>query len=627
MASSSSLAKRCHYEVLDLSQDCAPEEIRSAYRRLALQRHPDKLVKSGLSQEEATAQFQELQHAYEVLSDPKERAWYDSHRSQILFSDPNSLSKSLVPDLFSFFSNTVYSGYSDTGKGFYKVYSDVFDKILANEINFARKMGLGVDAVRQAPVMGNLDSPYAQVTAFYGYWLGFCTVMDFCWVDEYDVMAGPNRKSRRLMEEENNKVRRKARREYNDTVRRLGDFVKKRDKRVIDMKVKRSAEMERKKEEERERKKRLEQERKERAMAYEEPDWAKVEVEEVVEEWVEEGDEEKKNDKEFYCVLCGKKFKSEKQWKNHEQSKKHKERVAEFRDSIGDEEDLEEGKEGLGSEEDGVGVNGDGGNGVGVNGVGDLETRIRDGLNVEEGVIRNGVELDDEDGGGGDGDDDDDDDEFSEASHVKEGEDANGSVNLDDNGNQDDDNDENGVLEAMVAGHKNRKPRASTHKSKASIVPSQIETENDEVGPMEYNNRKSTKKKRGAKKERGRKNWEESQEPAASCNDENINGNGNDNSHAEESCSQHFVENEDNSMGNEQQVSRGNKISNQSADKKGAGKDTKIKAKISSKGRKAKVTSKNIGNTCDACGEEFESRNKLHRHLGDSGHATILRGR
>jgi len=439
-------------------------------------------------------------------------------------------------------------------------------------------MGLGVDAVRQAPVMGNLDSPYAQVTAFYGYWLGFCTVMDFCWVDEYDVMAGPNRKSRRLMEEENNKVRRKARREYNDTVRRLGDFVKKRDKRVIDMKLKRSVEMERKKEEEREKKKRLEKERRERAMAYEEPDWAKAEEEEEVEEWVEEGEEEKNKNKEFYCVLCGKKFKSEKQWKNHEQSKKHKERVAEFRDSIGDEEDLEEGNEGLGSEEDGVGVNGDG--------VGDLEARIRDGLNVEEGVIRNGGELDDDDddtGGDGGGDD-----EFSDASHVKEGEDANGSVNLDDNSNQDDDNDENGVLEAMLASHENRKPRASTHKSKASIVPSQIETENDEVDPMEYNNRKSTRKKRRAKKEKGRKNWEESQGTAASLNDENISSNGNDNFHAEESSSQHFVENEDNSTGNEQ-VSRGNKISNQPADKKGAGKDTKTKAKISSKGRKGKV--------------------------------------
>jgi len=576
MASSSSLTKRCHYEVLDLSQDSSPEEIRSSYRRLALQRHPDKLIKSGLSQEEATAQFQELQHAYEVLSDPKERAWYDSHRSQILFSDPNSLSKSVVPDLFSFFSNTVYSGYSDTGKGFYKVYSDVFDKIHANEINFARKMGLGVDAVRQAPVMGNLDSPYAQVTAFYGYWLGFCTVMDFCWADEYDAMAGPNRKSRRLMEEENNKARRKAKKEYNDTVRRLGDFVKKRDKRVIDMRVKKSVEMERKKEEEREKKKRLEKEKKERAMAYEEPDWAKVEEEEVVEEWVEEGEEEKKNDKEFYCVLCGKKFKSEKQWKNHEQSKKHKERVAEFRDSIGDEEDLEEGKEGLGSEEDGVGVDGDGGHGVG-----DLEARIRDGLNVEEGVIKNGGESDDDDDGGGD--------EFYDASHVKEGEDSNGSVNLDDSGNEDDDNDENGVLEAMVAGHKNRKPRASTHKSKAAIAQSQIETEEDEFGPMEYSNRKSTRKKRRAKKEKGRENWEESQGNAGSCNDENINGNGNDNSRAEESCSQHFVENGDNIIGNEQQVSRGNKISNQPADKKGAGKDTKIKAKISSKGRKAKV--------------------------------------
>ncbi|KAG5027932.1 hypothetical protein JHK87_011446 [Glycine soja] len=613
-------AKRCHYEVLGLPRDCAPDEIRSAYRRLALQRHPDKLVKSGISQEEATAQFQELQHAYEVLSDPKERAWYDSHRSQILFSDPNTVSNSFVPDLFSFFSNTVYSGYSDTAKGFYKVYSDVFDKIHANEINFARKLGLGVDAVRQAPVMGNLDSPYAQVTAFYNYWLGFCTVMDFCWVDEYDVMAGPNRKSRRLMEEENNKARRKARREYNDTVRRLGDFVKKRDKRVIDMKVKRSVEEERKKEDERERRRRLEKERKERAMAYEEPEWAKVEEDE--EEVVEEV-EERENEKEFYCVLCKKKFKSEKQWKNHEQSKKHKERVAEFRDSIGDEEDLEEeeeeeeeGKEGLESEEDQVGVNDEIDNGIG-----DLEARIRDGVNVEEGETRNGIELNDGD-------------EFFDASRVKEGEEANVKVNFRYDGNDED--DENGVLEAMVAGHKNRKPRASAHKPKASVAPSPIENENDELGSKDYNNRKGARKKRGAKKEKGRKNWEESQGAASSGDYENINSNGNDNSHAEESCSQHFVENEDNGIENEQ-VGRDEKISNQPADKKGrdknishqpadtkgAGKDTKTKAKVSSKGRKGKVTSKNVGNICEACGEEFDSRNKLHKHLGDSGHATI----
>ncbi|KAK4479273.1 hypothetical protein RD792_014784 [Penstemon davidsonii] len=157
--------KRCLYEVLGLSRDCAPEEIRSAYRKLALQRHPDKLVKSGVPESEATAAFQELVNAYEVLSDARERAWYDSHRNQILFSSSttsssDSSSGSFVPDLFSFFSNSVYSGYSDSGRGFYKVYGDLFEKIYANELSFAKKLGLPLP--KEAPLMGNLDSPYVQ---------------------------------------------------------------------------------------------------------------------------------------------------------------------------------------------------------------------------------------------------------------------------------------------------------------------------------------------------------------------------------------------------------------------------------------------------------------------------------
>ncbi|KAL0001361.1 hypothetical protein SO802_015142 [Lithocarpus litseifolius] len=87
--------------------DCAADENRSAYKKLALQRHPDKLVQSGLSHAEATAQFQELAQAYKVLSDLKERTWYDLHQSQIIFSDLNSNSvapNSAIPNLFSFFS-------------------------------------------------------------------------------------------------------------------------------------------------------------------------------------------------------------------------------------------------------------------------------------------------------------------------------------------------------------------------------------------------------------------------------------------------------------------------------------------------------------------------------------------
>ncbi|KAI3783031.1 hypothetical protein L2E82_13093 [Cichorium intybus] len=214
----------------------------------------------GVSEAEATASFQELVNAYEVLSDVRERAWYDSHRSQILFSgsNPNNSSGSaVVPDLLSFFSNSVYSGLSDKGKGFYKVYADVFDKIYRNELNFAKTLGLG-NVVKEAPLMGNLDSPYAQVNVFYGYWLGFVIVMDFAWEDEYDANAGPNRKSRRLMEDENKKIRKKAKREYNETVRGLAGFVKKRDKRVIDMQMKRNEDIEKKKEEERARKKEME---------------------------------------------------------------------------------------------------------------------------------------------------------------------------------------------------------------------------------------------------------------------------------------------------------------------------------------------------------------------------------
>ncbi|XP_028805106.1 DNAJ protein JJJ1 homolog [Neltuma alba] len=609
---------RCHYEVLGLERDCTPDEIRSAYRRLALQRHPDKLVKSGLPQAEATAQFQELQHAYEVLSDPKERAWYDSHRSQILFSDPNSGGKSVpnsfIPNLFSFFSTNVYSGYSDTGKGFYKVYSDVFVQIHANEINFAKKLGLGIDVVRQSPVMGNLDSPYAQVTAFYNYWLGFSTIMDFCWVDEYDVMAGPNRKSRRLMEEENSKIRKKAKKEYNDTVRKLAEFVKKRDKRVIDMKVKKNMEMEKKKEEERERKRQLEKEKKERAMSYEEPEWAKVEEDEEDEpDWFEEGSKKKNDENEFYCVLCGKKFKSEKQWKNHEQSKKHKEKVAEFRDSLDDEENVEveveevevderEGKGSSDSYEDKVGLNDM--SGSTHNEIQDLEGKIRDGLNVAEDAAGNGIELNEEE----------EEEEFLDAQHS-EGEEAGISEDFD--GKECD--DELGVLEAMVAGHGSRKTGAPSQERKATLSISQNDTESDEVGFMEYDTRKNSRKKRGSKKEGGRKNSEESMVATSNNdfqNEKYING---DAYQAEDSTN---GENENNGGENEQ-ASRDKKTSHQRIDKKGAAKDTRTNEKNFSKARKARGTSKNLGNICDACGEEFDSRNKLHKHLGETGHATI----
>ena len=72
---------KCHYEVLGVTFEANDDDLKKAYRKLALQWHPDKNLDNA---EEAKKQFQVIQAAYEVLSDPQERAWYDRHRDAIL---------------------------------------------------------------------------------------------------------------------------------------------------------------------------------------------------------------------------------------------------------------------------------------------------------------------------------------------------------------------------------------------------------------------------------------------------------------------------------------------------------------------------------------------------------------
>ena len=74
---------RCHYEVLGIPLTASNDEIKKAYRKCALQWHPDKHVDSN-TKEEANKKFLEIQDAYDTLIEPNDRAWYDSHREIII---------------------------------------------------------------------------------------------------------------------------------------------------------------------------------------------------------------------------------------------------------------------------------------------------------------------------------------------------------------------------------------------------------------------------------------------------------------------------------------------------------------------------------------------------------------
>lgn len=305
--------------------------IKKAYRRKALELHPDRNYGNV---EEATRLFAEVQVAYEVLADPQERAWYDSHSDAFLGTNGGfegdqhsyNIRITTAEDILKIFSRfSPRMEFSDSFTGFFGGLREQFAQ-LALEERLACQWE-DQDIV-DYPSFGTRDDDFeAVVRPFYAAWTGFSTRKSFAWKDAYRYSDAPDRRVRRLMEKENRRLRDEAIREFNDAVRSLVAFVKRRDPRY---RANAQSEIQR---QETLRQSVAAQAARSRAI-----NQAKMR-EHVVPQWaqseqpVSEEDEESSESEieSFECVACHKHFKSQKQFEAHERSKKHLKAVKQLR--------------------------------------------------------------------------------------------------------------------------------------------------------------------------------------------------------------------------------------------------------------------------------------------------------
>ena len=315
--------------------------IKRAYRRRALELHPDRNLADV---ETATRKFAEIQSAYEVLSDPQERAWYDSHRDAILsgqdqhgdsaqpttFRNVRLTSTEEILSLMRKFNTSV--PFDDETTGFFGIARETFEHLALEEEATAEFDDVDCP---DYPTFGCSDDPFNTVVkSFYNTWVGFSTKKSFSWKDKYRLSDAPDRRVRRLMEKENKKSRDDAIREFNDAVKFLVSFVRKRDPRYIPntqtesdrqnaMRAAREAQAARSRAANRA-----------KIASSEVPEWARSKDDNPTAHHFPEAEEEEGSEVEvevLECVVCNKTFKSDKQLEAHERSKKHIKAVQQLR--------------------------------------------------------------------------------------------------------------------------------------------------------------------------------------------------------------------------------------------------------------------------------------------------------